>query len=279
MGNSLDSIIFQPPRPSTYIPEDLAESIRFAQSGSDRLAYLVRRTRQAPLVLVFYSHGNAEDLGGVDRMIAELSSDLGALGLPNAVVAYDYSGYGQSSGRPSEATVFRNAEDVLRGAMEEFKLPPERVVVWGRSLGSGPTCYLAHRQAKRSQRPFAGVVLQSPLLSVFRVGLNSTSYYRWPLDQFCNYERVRDGLGDDTKVFVIHGTVDQVVPFSHGKTICECIPEHNRHPPLFVKGAGHNDVEWRLHRHGPDGTGHHANKDLNRFVAEFIHSVFAAGTK
>jgi len=226
-------------------------------------------TRQPP-ILVFYSHGNAEDLGGLEVFLRKLSR---AIAIPNYCVAYDYCGYGQSTGSPSETVLFQNAEDVLTAMMTELNIPANRVVVWGRSLGSGPTCHLAHWANHKMKKPFAGVVLLSPLLSAFRVGLRSTSYWRLPFDQFCNYERVRNGFGDKTKIFVIHGKEDNVVPFSHGKTINDCIRDTNRYPPLFVEGAGHNDIEYMIWNDKSLRV-KFGQKELTAHVAAFIEYCF-----
>ena len=247
MGNMLNEIVFQPPRPSSY--GDSLHGIQKINSQGETIALTIHKSHQhaSDPILVVVSHGNAEDLGQINSSLRAFSALLGQ-STPNIVVGYDYCGYGRSTGLPSELKVFGNALDAMTFAMKEFNIPANRVVVWGRSLGSGPTCYLAHYFNHVLKQPFMGIVLQSPLLSAFRVGLRSTSSWKLPFDQFCNYERVKKGLGDDTRIFVIHGMQDEVVPFAHGKTIYETIPEKNRHPPLFVPDAGHNDVEFQVSR-------------------------------
>ena len=54
---------------------------------------------------------------------------------------------------------------------EVRRLQPEQIVLYGRSLGSGPSCFLAQKSAKEGQS-VGGVILQSPLLSAFRVALD-----------------------------------------------------------------------------------------------------------
>ena len=269
MGNLLNSIIFPHPPPS-YAPGTQPD-LRFVKSGADDIAVVAIKSHAvfpSDPVLVFYSHGNAEDVGECYPMLMEFSQLLGKR-IPNVVVGYDYSGYGRSTGAPSESVVFRNAHDALLHMMNEFNVPPSRVIVWGRSLGSGPTCYLAEKANNGDRKPFAGVVLCSPLMSIFRVGLNSIRSYSLPLDQFCNYERLKRGFGDQTPIFVIHGEMDEVVPFAQGKKLFDTIPEHLRHPSLFVPRAGHNDVEYKLAQNL--GASHRRGQNpLLPFVVEFV---------
>lgn len=268
MGNTLNSIMFQPPQPSSYGKN--TPGTRLVPSGQDQISVFAHESGgpSDDRVMIFFSHGNAEDLGQLIPSLIEISTLL-AVHVPNVVVAYDYPGYGQSTGMPSERTVFRAVMAVYEYAAKEFGIPPERTVVWGRSLGSGPTCYIAHRMNHQEKKPFAAVLLLSPLLSVFRVGLRSVNAWRIPFDQFCNYERAREGFGEATQVFVIHGERDEVVPFMHGKTINDIIPMELRHPPLYVPKAGHNDIEYRLSRMYPG-----SNSGLPTHVVQFVRKVF-----
>ena len=275
MGNTLNSIIYQPP-PSTY--RNLGSNFRKVKSGEEEIVCYFRRfnsdnSRPAPIpsFLIFYSHGNAEDLGEVSsrlNLFGRLLETYLRTPVSFIVTAYDYCGYGLSSGKPNEAIVFKNAQDVLRQIQQEEKLINSQVIVWGRSLGSGPTCFLAHYFAQNVQTPFAGVVLESPLLSVFRVGLKSTQKLSLPFDQFKNYERLVQGFGESTKIFIIHGKEDQVVPFSHGKTMFDNIPPQNRFEPLFVDKAGHNDVDYVLMKENNNQAG------VAHYVANFVLNVF-----
>ena len=91
-------------------------------------------------------------------------------------MAYDYTGYGKSTGRPAEEQCYADIEAAFQHLTEQLGQSPEKIVLYvaffsvsqhmhstyhryGRSLGSGPTCYLAQKQS-REQRPVAGVILQ-----------------------------------------------------------------------------------------------------------------------
>lgn len=108
---------------------------------------------------------------------------------------------------------------------------------YGRSLGSGPTTHIAVKQSRLKQ-PVAGVILQSPLLSIFRVAFNFR--FTIPGDLFCNIDIIEEV---ESPVTIIHGTRDEVVPFWHGEGLFEMCRQEWRYKPLWVTDAGHNNIE------------------------------------
>ena len=150
---------------------------------------------------------------------------------------------------PSEAHVYADSEAALDCLVR--RTSPHHLILWGRSLGSAPTIHLARLLLARGV-PLAGVVLQSPLVSVLRVGLSAslwTALVDPASDIFPNLARVRDG-GLGCPVFVIHGQADYIVSCAHGEELYESVPDEHKFPPLFVAGAGHNDVDEVLGRQG-----------------------------
>lgn len=79
-------------------------------------------------------------------------------------MGYDYSGYGASTGTPTVNNTLADITAVLHFLQSEYSVAPNRVILYGQSVGSGPSCYLAS-----IQHDLAGVVLHSPLLSGVRV--------------------------------------------------------------------------------------------------------------
>ncbi|HEU0051965.1 MAG TPA: alpha/beta hydrolase, partial [Longimicrobium sp.] len=168
------------------------------------------------------SHGNGEDLGD----LAELLPALHDAGF--SVLAWDYRGYGRSTGKPGERATYRDAEAAYAYLTRELGVAPERVIVHGRSLGGGPAAYLA------ATNPVGGLVLESTFTSIFAV---VPGVRLFPFDRFrtgARLGRVR------TPVLVIHGTEDEVVPFAHGRALLDRAPGRKAH--LWVEGAGHNDL-------------------------------------
>lgn len=105
------------------------------------------------LYVVIHCHGNATDIGLMMGTYWELASRLGIV-----VVGIEYSGYGLASGEPSLANTEADVEAAYNLAIDRG-VPPERIIVYGQSVGSGPAMWLA------SKANIAGVILHSPLLS------------------------------------------------------------------------------------------------------------------
>lgn len=215
-----ERLLFQPHAPGYREGPGLS----FVPVDGGRVAVMHRRTPGARYTAL-YSHGNAEDLGDIGGAL----DDLQAAGL--SVVAYDYPGYGLSSGRPSEAGAERAIEAVYRWMIGELGLDPKTIILYGRSLGGGPSTYLASRE------PHAALVLESAFTSAFRVMVPRRIF---PLDRFPNLARVK-GLRRPS--LVIHGRQDRVIAFWHGEALFEAASQPKSH--LWIDDAGHNDLRLR----------------------------------
>ena len=188
---------------------------------ADQMAYTFFENTEADYHLL-YSHGNGEDLG----MIHELMEKYRDHGF--SVMAYDYPGYGHSSGRASEEGCFAAIERAYEFLVKEKGVSPDKVILYGRSLGGGPTTYLASRVK------IGGVILEGTFTSTYRV---ITKRKILPMDVFDSISYVKKITAPS---LVIHGTIDATVPFAHGQELFANLPE----PKTFyrVEGAGHNDV-------------------------------------
>lgn len=231
MGEMISSLLFQPPTPTYLHP---SRHFWLSTGAGSRIpAFFIERPNAN--VTILFSHGNAEDLG----MIYDWFNDLARVLRVN-IMAYDYTGYGKSQGTPNEHACYADIEAAYRYLLTVRKLQPEQIVLYGRSLGSGPSCYLAAKTA-REGRSVAGVILQSPLLSAYRVAFNFR--FTCPGDRFPNIDYapfIR------CPVFIVHGTQDEVVPFWHGQELFLALPQAWRSKPFWVEGAGHNNIEALL---------------------------------
>jgi pimeloyl-ACP methyl ester carboxylesterase len=218
---SCNHLIFQPPA-INYSADD---SHIVMLEGEERLACFWLPPPDGNAALLLWSHGNAEDLGHLGPLFTELH------GRGFGILAYDYPGYGASEGTPDESACYAAASRAWDFATTQQGIRPERILLVGQSVGSGPATWLAKREDA------AGLVLISPFLSAFRT---LTRIPLFPGDKFSNISRISDvGL----PLLVIHGTRDEVIPFSHGRTL------HDRHPGpkrfVAIEDAGHNTI-WRV---------------------------------
>ncbi len=151
---SQDRLIYFPQRSLDATPADYgltADDLTIQTRDGVRLAgWWVHGRGQK--VLIFF-HGNA---GNASHRLERVRDLVAVLGLD--VVLVDYRGYGQSGGRPSETGLYEDAEAV-GAAVAARGVPPERVVLFGESLG----CAVALDSGLR--RPCAAVILEAPFLS------------------------------------------------------------------------------------------------------------------
>lgn len=215
-----DRMIFLPPAKSY---RDTPDVIRLSTAGGERIAAVYLPNAGATYTVLF-SHGNGEDLGGVLPLLPVLR-DLGF-----SVFAYDYRGYGLSEGRPSERNVYADIDAAYDYLTRDLRVPPERIILYGRSLGAGAAVDLA------SRRFVGGLILESPFLTAFRV---MTRIPVFPFDKFRNVDKIGRVR---CPVLVMHGEADEIVPLWHGQRLFERAPGPKT--LVVIPGAHHNDFMW-----------------------------------
>uniref|UniRef100_A0A3Q7F9M6 Serine aminopeptidase S33 domain-containing protein n=1 Tax=Solanum lycopersicum TaxID=4081 RepID=A0A3Q7F9M6_SOLLC len=194
------------------------------KKGTEIVAVYIRNP--AATLTVLYSHGNAADLGQMYELFVELSHLLRV-----NLMGYDYSGYGRSTGKPSEQNTYADIEAAYRCLEETYGVKEEDVILYGQSVGSGPTLDLASRLSR-----LRAVVLHSPILSGLRVMYAVKRTY-W-FDIYKNIDKIPLV---ECPVLIIHGTADDVVDCSHGKQLFELSKQ--KYEPLWVKTGNHCDLE------------------------------------
>ncbi|MCZ6597947.1 MAG: alpha/beta hydrolase [Planctomycetota bacterium] len=173
-----------------------------------------------------FCHGNA---GNIAHRI-QSAETFRAMGL--SVMLFDYRGYGRSEGSPDEKGTYLDAEAAWEHVTGAAGVEPERVVVYGESLGAGVAIELAQR------RRVGAVITESAFTSAADVG---AAVYPWlPVRLLLRigYEN-RAKIGAlSVPVLVIHSPEDEIVPFEHGRELHEAAPE----PKAFLETGGrHND--------------------------------------
>ncbi|CAI0547597.1 unnamed protein product [Linum tenue] len=192
--------------------------------GNEIVAVHIKHPRASATLL--YSHGNAADLGQMYELFVELSNRLRV-----NLMGYDYSGYGRSSGKPTEYNTYADIDAAYNCLREQYGVREEDLILYGQSVGSGPTVDLASRLPN-----IRGVVLHSPLLSGMRV-LYPVKRTYW-FDIYKNIDKI--GLVK-CPVLIIHGTADEVVDCSHGRQLWDLCK--NKYEPLWISGGGHCNLE------------------------------------
>ena len=177
-------------------------------------------TKPAPAVI--FGHGNAEL---IDFCPEELK---GFTRIGIGVLLIEYPGYGRSDGSPSQKSIshaFNAGYDYL---VSRKDVDPNRIILFGRSLGGGAVCALA------SNRPSAALILQSTFTSARAFASRFLAPGFLLRDPFDNLSVVSTYTGP---VLIIHGKYDDIIPLSHGKTLYKKV----RNGKMIVYDCGHND--------------------------------------
>ncbi|MBI4401900.1 MAG: alpha/beta hydrolase [Nitrospirae bacterium] len=232
MSGILDQLIVYHPAP--WVDLDWArasglplEDVWFQAADGTRLFGWYAESSATPAVLL-WCHGNA---GNIINRLDNLA-ELYRLGF--SVFLFDYRGYGRSRGRPSEEGLYQDALAAYAYLTETRRIRPERLVLFGRSLGAAVAGEVA------SQRPVAGLILESPFPSV--EAMARAHYFGLPLHWLLG---ARFDLADrlqhiSVPILVVHGDRDEVVPLQLGKQVFDVA----REPKSFylVHGADHNNL-------------------------------------
>jgi fermentation-respiration switch protein FrsA (DUF1100 family) len=176
-----------------------------------------------------YCHGNGGNLSLWGPALATWNEQRG-----EAVLIFDYPGYGKSEGKPSEAGCYTAAETAYAWLVDAEHIEPDKIILIGQSLGAAVATHLAIEHDHRA------VVLISPFSSVPDMAAERLPMFpgRWfARNRFDNLEN----LGHCHRpVFIAHGTADQVVPFHHSLTLLAAANEPKRLHKL--EGVGHHVV-------------------------------------
>lgn len=224
--------IFFPPRfpegfpPARVLPSGLEEIWITTEDGVRLNAWFLANPAR-PTVLLWF-HGNATNIGQqLDEL--ETYSHLGT-----NILAVDYRGYGKSEGSPDEAGVYRDAEAAYRYLVDQRRFAPASIIVYGHSLGGAVAVDLATR------RECGGLIVES---SFTNTGEMARRMFHVPFierlprsrfDSLAKIARVR------APILVIHGTRDQVVPFSMGQRLYAAA--HEPKSFLSVEGGEHDSI-------------------------------------
>jgi len=187
--------------------------------------WLTRGTDRPALLLC---PGKAGNLSGRGQTLLKMADRL-----DTSVLIFDYPGFGKSEGTPNEPNCYDAGEAAIRWLRDEQKVPPERVILYGESLGGGVATELAGRY------PCRALVLVKSFTSLPAA---ARRHYPWlPVhwlmsNRFDNRSKLRD---IHCPVFIASATADRIVPFAHGEELFTAANE----PRHFFRdeGSDHND--------------------------------------
>lgn len=207
------------------------ERVAYASADGTKLTAWIIRAPAAdtatPWMLI--CHGNYGNIGYGQR--PEYYSFARDLGLN--LLAFDYRGYGESEGSPSEDGLYADALVSYRYLTDSLRIAPDRIILFGHSLGSGVAIDLA------TQVPAAALAVEGAYTSVPDRG---QELYPWlPVklvasQRFASIEKV--GHVRLPKLF-LHSPEDDIIPFAHGERLFAAAGEPKR---LVRVAGGHMDA-------------------------------------
>lgn len=204
-----DRLLYFPTRPLEATPRKIglpfAEVSLRTADGETLHGWFVPAAPGGATLLFF--HGNA---GNISHRLDSLRifHDLGL-----NVFIFDYRGYGQSSGRPSEEGTYRDAEAAWRYLTEVRHLAPQEIVLFGRSLGGSVAAWLAIRTVPRA------LILESTPTSVPDLAADLYPWLpaRW-LSRF-RYDALAALQKARCPILLIHSPEDEIIPFAHAEQL------------------------------------------------------------
>lgn len=224
------SMLFLPSIPSrelTATPAALAldyELVEIETNDGELLhGWFVPAPEERAVVLFF--HGNA---GNISHRLESLRI-FNSLGL--SVLIFDYRGYGLSSGRPSEQGTYEDAQAAWRHLVDTRGVSPERIILFGRSLGGAVATWLA------VQEPPGALIVESAFRSV--PDLAAEIYWFLPVRRLARIEYPVERLIGEVSapVLIVHGRDDEIIPFSHAEALHAAAGARSQ---KLVIGGDHN---------------------------------------
>ncbi len=205
-----------------------------------------------PRGTVLYFHGNGGNIGHRVEIIRDFH-DLGF-----NVLIFDYRGYGESSGSPSEEGTYRDAMAAWRHLTEARRIPAQSIVFFGESLGGAVAAWLAERHMPGALVFYATFTsvpdMARKLYPILPVGMLVRLSYD-----------TRSALARVTcPVLIMHSSEDEIVPYSQGETLYASVPGKKE---LVTLQGGHNDALFV------------SRERYRSAVRAFLHEHFTAAGK
>lgn len=182
--------------------------------------------KQDPKGLILYFHGNADDLSRWGKVADDF------LRLNYDVMMIDYRTFGKSTGKLSETALHADARMFYDHARQYFSA--EKIVIYGRSLGSGIATRLA------SEVSAAQLILETPFYNLPELLLHYVPFIGDKIPWEYQFRSDRCIVEVTVPITIFHGTEDEVVPYKEGKKFEQLLGRRARF--VTIEGGKHKNL-------------------------------------
>lgn len=204
------------PVPVYPYPTELKQHLQFINDDDLNLTpigyYVYHPSSVASRGLIIYQHGNAADMGLMHPFLKQYSNAWGW-----SILSWEYPGYGPiRTDIPSESSINASLLRVINFVTKKLNIPLQEVVLFGQSIGSGPSVFAA-----KNLTQLAGLILQSPYTSILDVaakfyGKTATEWVARIWNPWNSKENIKNVTAP---ILFLHGGSDPLIPPSHSQTL------------------------------------------------------------
>lgn len=218
-----------PPASQTLIPNALLETVN-TSDGLTLVSWYLPPAKDMPVIVYF--QGNAATIADRDYKAAPWHE------LGYGVWLVGYRGFGGNPGSPTEEGLYTDAVAAF-AALEERGIGPDRIILYGESLGSGVATHMAKELADQGT-PVRGLVLEAPFTAMGDAAQDHYPFLpaRWLVKD--TYDSLRKISSIKTSLMIVHGDRDRVVRQEHGRKLFDAAQRPKT--ALWIKGAAHNNL-------------------------------------
>ena len=188
------------------------ENVRIKTSDNIELLGWYHEKNLKDFKTLIFFHGNA---GSLENRIHKLNH-FRDMNINFLIIAW--RGFSGNNGNPSEQGLYEDGKSAIDWLIKKG-VSEKNLILYGESLGTGVATHLAQN------KNFAGVILETPFTSMIDAAKKFYPYIPVKLllkDKFENYKKIKN---INSPILIMHGEVDQLVPFSMGKKIYEIANE------------------------------------------------------
>jgi uncharacterized protein len=228
-------LVFHPRKEIISTPADLGldfEKIKCVIPGKPAITgwYLNQENTQKTLL---YCHGNAGNLSThLDHIAAIYKTGVN-------VFIFDYQGFGETPGKPTEANTYKDALTAYEYLTQVKKITPKNIILYGHSLGGAIASKIATKVETK------GLILEGTFTDINELGAELYPYLPVKKLSKVNYNSIKNIKSITVPILIIHSIDDEVIPYKYGQELFKAAPE----PKSFLEVEGRHDETYIVSRY------------------------------